>query len=102
MRCYHSIHGCEGEEKKAVEVGGRDKSLRNRVNKQLKDNGFPSEVVCKGDRAGICKRNICNRGYSGEGVQLEITEALRKALRTDDECLESFAFAVKRAIEQEL
>ena len=77
-RVVVAVHGCAGAHE-AVYVGGLDRHLRERLIAVLRQAGFEAERAT-GDLAGCYASNICNRGRSGRGVQLEITEALRLAM----------------------
>jgi phage replication-related protein YjqB (UPF0714/DUF867 family) len=73
-----SLHGCQGREPVAY-VGGRDEALARRVTEALGRIGVaarpPEDAL-----AGADRRNVCNRGRSGAGVQVELTRALRAEL----------------------
>ena len=67
------IHGCKGDER-VVYIGGRNRMLRQRVETSLINAGFS---VQENPRfPGLHHRNICNRGRSRMGVQLEISMGL--------------------------
>ena len=70
-----TIHACTGNER-FVHLGGLDKPLKEAIADEL---GAKKIVVLKGpDRFnGINPHNICNRGASKKGVQLEISRGLR-------------------------
>ncbi|WP_373054303.1 poly-gamma-glutamate hydrolase family protein [Thioalkalivibrio sp.] len=72
-----AIHGCEdrGSNDRGVYVGGRDAELRDRIIDALANAGFEAQIDTK--LPGLERNNICNRGRSGAGVQLEISEGLR-------------------------
>lgn len=70
-----AVHGCAGEHE-AVYVGGLDRELRARLIEALRRAGFRAGPGAS-DRAGCYTRNICNRGSTGRGVQLELTRGLR-------------------------
>jgi phage replication-related protein YjqB (UPF0714/DUF867 family) len=76
-----AVHGCAGEGK-AVYVGGLDDSLKARLIQALRRAGFRAGPSA-GELAGCYADNICNRGRLGKGVQLEITEGLRRAMFAD-------------------
>jgi len=78
VRVVVAVHGCAGVHQ-AVYVGGLDRHLRERLIAVLRQAGFEAERAT-GDLAGCYASNICNRGRSGRGVQLEITEGLRLAM----------------------
>ena len=59
-------------------LGGLNERLKLEIAEALEANGFTCEV--DGHRfPGKDPSNICNRGRSGTGVQLELSEGLRKA-----------------------
>ena len=72
-----SVHGCPGEEK-AVYVGGLDLDLGKEIIFSLRRAGIQSDIdhVYRGQS----RDNICNKGRTRAGVQLEITQALRQEL----------------------
>ncbi len=73
-----AIHGCGGKER-AIYVGGLDIELGDKLIKELGKAGFDA-VRATTQFLGNQPENICNRGRSGRGVQLEITEALRRSM----------------------
>lgn len=73
-----ALHGCQGKEAIAY-VGGRDEALGARVTTALKAAGFDARPAT-GELAGTAKENVCNRGATGRGAQLELTRALRASL----------------------
>lgn len=68
----------------------------------LRSVGFEASVVTSGRHAAVSPLNICNRGRSGAGAQLEITRGVRDALKADKACLDAFAGAVQRAIDMKV
>jgi len=70
-----SIHGCKGQEEK-VYLGGLDDLLKQKIKNSLESNGFQLEYNHP-NYLGSSKRNICNRGQSQAGVQIELTRDLR-------------------------
>ena len=61
-----------------VLLGGLNERLKVEIAQALTEIGF--SCLIEGHRfPGRHPRNICNRGRSGEGVQLELSEGLRKA-----------------------
>ncbi len=99
-----AIHGCEGGER-TIFLGGRDIALREAVRAELERAGFATEVHPNADLQGLSPRNICNRGRSGQGVQLEISPDLRDIVRADTDAgraaLASLAGCIRRAIAQQ-
>ena len=71
-----SIHGCAGRDDR-VYLGGRNQALQRIILHCLQSNGFPA-IQDETNHAGIDEGNICNRCFSQEGVQLEISGALRE------------------------
>jgi phage replication-related protein YjqB (UPF0714/DUF867 family) len=90
-----AVHGLAGPESR-IDVGGRDQKRRDAICKNLIRAGFTAAIVSTGDHAATNPDNICNRGRSGMGVQLEITRGLRDRLKGQD--LAEFANAVRNAI----
>lgn len=73
-----TIHGCNGDPAE-VYVGGRNIYLKNRVLEAFLHAGFAA-IEDNSHHAGTHPNNICNRGKTGGGVQLEITEGLRREM----------------------
>lgn len=71
-----SIHGlrCNDE---VVYIGGLDADLKKRIKDSLTYAGFKAEESLQPGLRAIDSQNICNRGRSGKGVQLEISAGLR-------------------------
>jgi len=84
------IHGCLGDAQ--IFVGGLDAEMANSLAIHLKGAGFT--VISDGHRyPGRHPLNICNRGATGRGAQLEITYDLRAP-----EYRERIATAVRAAL----
>ena len=73
-----AIHGCGGANQ-IVYVGGLDFELGDRMILSLRNAGFEA-VRATTQFVGAQPENICNRGRSGRGVQLEISEGLRRSM----------------------
>lgn len=75
--CVITIHGDE-RETDIVYLGGNHKDMKAHIRKSLTERGFDveSDTIHPGEK----DENICNRGKSGEGVQIEIAHGLRKTL----------------------
>lgn len=72
-----TVHGCKGVDQ-AVLLGGRDRALGVEIAAALGAEG----IYCNLDGHkfyGSDASNICNRGRSEAGVQLELTSTLRKS-----------------------
>ncbi len=72
-----AIHGENDDEQQVVFIGGRDAALCARLRDELVKNDFVVQTHKNPDLQGTHQANICNRGKSGLGVQLELTNALR-------------------------
>jgi phage replication-related protein YjqB (UPF0714/DUF867 family) len=74
-----TIHGCEGDEE-ALYLGGLDFPLAERIREAAVGAGF--RVGDGGIRGlgGTGRDNLCNRGTSGRGVQVEMSYGLRRLL----------------------
>ena len=68
----HSVEDGEG-----VFVGGRDGRLGRRLGTALRAKGFPVGRHKDPALQGKELKNVCNRGQTGRGVQLEISRGLR-------------------------
>jgi phage replication-related protein YjqB (UPF0714/DUF867 family) len=73
-----AIHGLEGEDE-TVYVGGRHRKLKMRFIEALNEAGFEARED-DSHHSGTFPSNICNRGASGRGVQMEISKGLRHAM----------------------
>lgn len=73
-----AIHGCADEEK-VIYVGGLLDELKTRLINTLVQTGFDARLADV-NYAGTQIQNICNRGRLGRGVQLEISESLRRTM----------------------
>lgn len=90
-------HGLAGEAQ-TVQVGGRDAALRSRVHEVLQGAGFDREVVKEGAYGGIEPENICNRGSTRAGVQIENHAGLRLMMHRDAAAYDRFVAAVRAAL----
>ena len=76
-----TVHGCLGDS--SIHVGGLDDDLSARLAAALSAEGF--RVIWPSPRyPGRHPLNICNRGSSGRGVQMEVTYDLRGGDRRGD------------------
>jgi len=92
-----SIHGEKNREESFVIVGGLDHTLAEKIEDALFQHGF-TERHYPHHLRGLDPHNVCNRGRSGKGVQLEISRKLRDELMNDKEKMERFVEAVKNAL----
>lgn len=104
-----SLHGCEGEEP-AVHVGGLDVILGRAIIGCLRQAGFSAHLD-NSHHAGQNPANLCNRGTSCKGVQLELESGLRRRFFADlkragrehiTPLFFQFTSAVQRALDQEV
>jgi len=75
-----TIHGCK-ESKKLVYIGGRDRCLKKYVRRSLLDADFIIREIKR--YPGQNPDNLCNRSRLRMGVQLEITQGLRREIIPD-------------------
>jgi phage replication-related protein YjqB (UPF0714/DUF867 family) len=93
-----TVHGQIDQKEEFVMVGGLNESLRREITKQLEEVGFQTRPPTEG-LVGTDPMNICNRGKSKQGVQLEVSRKVRDLVRNDQNRLRTFAEAVRRAIQ---
>lgn len=93
-----SVHGLQATGA-GIDLGGRDGALRDVICVALGEAGFAARVVTIGGHAARDASNICNRGATGAGVQLEIERGLRDRLRRDRSRMTAFAGAIRSVIE---
>lgn len=96
-----TLHGQINQKDGFVMVGGLHDNLRLRIKQQLERVGFETRLPTEG-LMGTDPLNICNRGKSKQGVQLEVSRRTRDLLRMDKDRLEIFANAVRKAIQMYL
>ena len=89
-----TVHG-EGSEAEFVRVGGLDEARVTALRAALRDAEFEVDPPVNASLEGRDRRNICNIGRSGAGVQLEISLGLRKALLSRDGSAQARAKARK-------
>jgi phage replication-related protein YjqB (UPF0714/DUF867 family) len=92
-----TVHGQMNQRDEFVMAGGLDTDLRLEIERQLEAAGFRARPPTEG-LMGTDPLNICNRGKSGQGVQLEVSRKVRDLLRNDADRLRVFAEAVRRAV----
>jgi phage replication-related protein YjqB (UPF0714/DUF867 family) len=78
VHCVITLHGCRSPFP-VVFTGGLDQSLQRMVQQALGAAGFLA-YPDRRNRRGAHPRNLCNRGRSGYGLQLELSETLRRRL----------------------
>ena len=75
-----TLHGHHDRRQQAVYIGGRHQGLAEKIRQCLAGAGFRAEISSRPGLQARHPQNICNRCRSGQGVQLEITRALRERL----------------------
>lgn len=92
-----TIHGLKNTIDEFIMIGGLDTALGSELRVALQHHGF---IVRESGQAygGVRATNICNRGCTGKGVQLEISLALRKRIFEDAECRLRFIETVRSVI----
>jgi len=73
-----AIHG-EDSEHEVVFLGGRDEGILLRIHDSLVSKGFRVETHKNPALQGRDSANICNRTESGLGVQMELSNGLRRS-----------------------
>jgi len=94
-----TVHGQLDNREEFIMIGGLNVNLRSEIKRQLETGGFQTRPPTEGLQ-GMDPENICNRGRLKAGVQLEVSRKERDLLKTDKERLESFASAVRKAIQR--
>lgn len=74
-----SVHGAKGDSS-VVFIGGLDDALKTKIEKELSDAGFNTNLTPPQGLGGTDTNNICNKTSTGKGVQLELTKGLREDL----------------------
>ena len=77
-----AIHGC-ADKKEIIYLSGLDGELKNKIRKSLMTAGFQAEEPATLSLQGTHLSNICNRGKCKCGVQVEISEGLRRTMFQD-------------------
>jgi phage replication-related protein YjqB (UPF0714/DUF867 family) len=76
-----TLHGEESEDDgEAVFLGGLDTTLGGQLGTALKRKGFDVRKHEDPNLQGRERENLCNRGTSLAGVQLELSRAVRKTM----------------------
>lgn len=96
-----TVHGQLNQKEEFVMVGGLNESLRSKIATQLEAASFQTRPPAEG-LMGNDPMNICNRGKSKQGVQLEVSRKVRGVLRRDRNHLKLFSEAVRRGIQHYL
>jgi phage replication-related protein YjqB (UPF0714/DUF867 family) len=106
--CIVTIHG-ENSNEKVVFLGGRDEVKVRRLGELLKQRGFCVRAHKSPRLQGTSLANICNRGRAQAGVQIELTNGLRRSFfrslsskgrKTTERMLGEFVRAVRDALHE--
>lgn len=97
-RTVLTIHGQKNATDEFLMIGGLDVTFGSILRVALQNCGFKVKESGQGYR-GEMVTNICNRGCTGMGVQLEISFALRKRIFEDQECRIRFINTLRSLIE---
>jgi phage replication-related protein YjqB (UPF0714/DUF867 family) len=73
-----AVHGCDSDDQR-VYVGGLEEKVKRDLIKVLMHAGFDA-IEDDTSHSGRDVENICNRCSTRKGIQLEITEGLRRAM----------------------
>jgi phage replication-related protein YjqB (UPF0714/DUF867 family) len=92
-RVVLAVHGLQQNAAIAM-VGGRDAACSRQVAAALSVAGFAVRPPVSGI-GGMHPRNICNRGRTGRGVQLELGAGLRRELMASRRRMARFARTVR-------
>ena len=74
-----SVHGAD-EENSILYCGGSDTELIKIIKQKLRNEGFTIPDEIRKGLEGVSPKNVCNRNLRNKGVQLEISEGLRKEM----------------------
>ena len=72
-----AIHG-QGGDAEVVLLGGRDEATIRRLRESLRQGGFSVQNTRNPRLEGLAAANICNRGTQSAGVQMELSEGMRR------------------------
>jgi phage replication-related protein YjqB (UPF0714/DUF867 family) len=73
-----AVHGCVGKDD-VIYIGGLHDSLKAQLIQALRKAGFDAREAIA-NYSGNQPQNLCNRGQSGQGIQMEITDGLRRTM----------------------
>jgi phage replication-related protein YjqB (UPF0714/DUF867 family) len=92
------IHGrrdCRDSE--GIYLGGLDEGFKSHIDRSLREAGYATKIEGHKFLAN-CPDNICNRGQTKKGVQMELPLTLRGDLLDDMDQLKKMADAIRAAI----
>jgi phage replication-related protein YjqB (UPF0714/DUF867 family) len=97
-RVVIALHGrLDRDDPQAAWLGGLDTALRDRIAAALRRAGFQALTgghLFPADQPA----NICNKGRSGRGVQLELPRGLRRGLEKDPVLFDRFVQALRAGL----
>lgn len=93
-----TFHGQRGNDL-FVNVGGLALPICETLIQAFNDEGFPASRHSNKMLQGNDVNNICNRGSIGQGVQLEISRALRVLLTENEEVMARFSRTIRSVLE---
>lgn len=80
-----------------IDLGGLDTGLREAIAGELSAAGFTA--VLSSEFPALQPSNICNRGPTGRGVQIEVPRSLRQRARAEPALAQALAGAVRRGLD---
>jgi len=92
-----TIHGKAGTGEN-IYMGGNDTALGNKIRYALNEAGFSAMDETNRYLMARNSQNICNRGQTGCGVQLEIHKGLRNKLKEDATLMTKFCSSIQAAL----
>ena len=93
-----TFHGQSGEDQ-FINVGGLAEQLSKAMISALNAVGFSASRHSNPMLQGLDVNNICNLGSSGQGIQLEISRALRDLLIQDNQAMARFSSTVRSVLD---
>lgn len=93
-----AIHG-KARSGESIQFGGRDQCGRDLVRERLSDVGVLSDPDPDSSLTGRSPDNICNRGRTRSGIQLEMRRGIRDDLVASPRLLRRFSRTVREALE---
>jgi phage replication-related protein YjqB (UPF0714/DUF867 family) len=95
-----AIHGRRDEgDPNTILLGGRHIEMVTSIESRLRSEGF--RTSSNGHRYPADNpQNICNRGLTGRGTQLEVPNTLRQRMRATEPLRQRFVKAVREALER--
>jgi phage replication-related protein YjqB (UPF0714/DUF867 family) len=92
-----TVHGLKEPNDELIYMGGLDRELSRKISQALRSKGFTIKEYVPGYE-GKEPLNICNRGRTGKGVQLELTYTLRKRMDEDVDLKMRFVESIRSVL----